>query len=133
MNFRKERSLLLSVMLIALLAISGCGFGRGKKLEYNGGELYYTSSVTKAEAERLGRYLAKGFFDGNRKTVQLTKTGNTYEFRMVVKKGIETDPEYIEAAKAFAGEMSEEVFNGSPVDIHLCDDRLKTLRVVVEL
>lgn len=101
-------------------------------MEFNGGELYHTATVTADEATRLGQYLvAEEFFDGNEKTVQLNKNGSTYEFRFVVKKGLEDDPEFIATVKAFASELSEDVFGGNQVDIHLCDEYLETLRAVV--
>ena len=122
----------LLVLLMALLCIS-CE-GHGTLLEFNGGELYYTSNVTLAEANKLGKYCVKEeFFDGNRKTIQLDKEGSTYLFRMVVKKGLENDQEFINIAKVTAAELSQNVFNGKQVDIHLCDENLKTLRVVVSL
>lgn len=73
------------------------------------------------------------FFDGNEKTVQLNKNGSTYEFRMVIKKGIENDQEFINIFKQFAEELSVNVFEGSQTDIHLYDEYLKTLRVVVAI
>ena len=117
-------------LFIALFFISCEGYG--ELLEFNGGELYYTSNVTLAEANKLGKYcVQEQLFNGNRKTVQLDKEGSTYLFRIVVKKGLENDQEYINIAKATAAQLSREVFNGQQVDIHLCDENLKTLRVVV--
>ncbi|MGC3977392.1 MAG: zinc ribbon domain-containing protein [Paludibacteraceae bacterium] len=59
----------------------------GKSKTFNGTEVFYTSSITLDEVNRLGKYLIDHeFADGEEKTVQLNKTGNTYEFRMVVKK-----------------------------------------------
>lgn len=122
--------LLMSAFLLMLIACTNYG----TKLEFNGVELYYTSDVEEAEAKALGEYLVdSGFADGNEKSVQLNKEGSTYEFRMVVKEGMEKDEEYIEIAKVFAAELSETLFDGEQVDIHLCDDKLKTLRVVVAL
>jgi len=122
------------MIAVSLLIISGCGQKYGKLLEFNGGQLYYTSSVTVDEANKLGQYLISGeFFDGNEITVQLNKTGNTYEFRMVIKKGIENDQQVIQLFKQMANELSVNVFEGSQVDMHLCDDHLKTLRVIVAL
>ena len=122
------------VLLVSLLIITGCGQNYGKMLAFNGGQLYYTSAVTVAEADKLGRYLVSSeFFDGNEKTVQINKTGNTYEFRMVIKTGLERDQEVIDLMKLWTSELSTDVFDGNPVDIHLCDDQLKTLRVVVDL
>ena len=48
---------------------------------------------------------------------------------MVVKKGIEQDPEYRELGKLFGFELSENVFNGANVDVHYCDENLETLAV----
>ena len=120
-----------TVMMIFLL-LSGCGGGYGKELKFNGGQLFYTTAISKDIAEKLGDYLVKiGFFNGDLKTVQLNKSGSTFEFRMVVKKGIEQDQELIKSFKLFCRELSGDVFNSAQVDIHLCDEHLKTIRVVV--
>jgi hypothetical protein len=55
--------------------------------------------------------IKKRIFDGNPKTVQLNKSGDTYEFRMVMKKGIDQDPDVIDFLKEFNEEISAEVFN----------------------
>ena len=122
---------LLSALAVLSLLV-GCSENHGKGLMFNGGELYYTTAVSLSEAERLGRFLvSEEYFSGNRKTVQLTKTGSTYEVRMVIKKGLEQDQEFLDLARQFATEISLGVFGGETVDIHLCDDALNTLRVVV--
>lgn len=120
-----------TVMMIFLLLL-GCGGGYGSELKFNGGQLFYTTAISKDIAEKLGNYLVKiGFFNGDLKTVQLNKSGSTFEFRMVVKKGIEQDQELIKSFKLFCRELSDDVFNSAQVDIHLCDEHLKTIRVVV--
>ncbi|MCK5034689.1 MAG: hypothetical protein KAS73_02270, partial [Candidatus Sabulitectum sp.] len=118
-------ALLLSILLIFS---SGCMQDLGKLIEFNGGQLYYTSTVTIEEADRLGEYLIEsGFYDGERKTVQLTKPGAVYEFRMAVLEGIEQDQNYVRMAVFFVHELSENVFEGNPVVIHFCDSRMNTL------
>jgi hypothetical protein len=103
----------------------------GTRLEFNGGELYYTRAVSEAEAKKLGDYLVKAkFYDGNPKTVQLTKTGSVFEVRMVVKPGVDRDPHYLKVSQAVCAELSANVFDNAEVKVHLCDDRLNTLRVV---
>ena len=122
---------LLYILLITIF--TSCG-DYGTLLEFNGGELYYTSSISEREAYRLGEFLVDNeFFDGEGKTVQINKSGNTYEFRMVVKKGIEKDEEFIQVFKNLSAVLSEDVFDGYSVDIHLCDVYINTLRVVVPL
>jgi len=123
----------LSFALIAFV-LSSCGADYGKQKNFKGTELFYTDAVTEAEADALGAYLIESeVADGEEKTVQLNKTGKTYEFRMVIKKGVEKDPEIISLFKVYANELSENVFKGAPVEIHLCDDELETIQVVVPL
>lgn len=114
---------------MTILIIFSCGQNYGRKLKYDWGELYYTSSVTESEANDLGRYLGQRGF--NTKMAQIDKTGSTYEFRATIKKGLENDQECIQSAKRFGKELSINVFGGNPVDMHLCDEKLKTIRVVV--
>lgn len=133
MNRTQVRTFIFpATILMIFLLISGCGGGYGSELKFNGGQLFYTTALSKDSAEKLGNYLVKiGFFNGDLKTVQINKSGSTFEFRMVVKKGIEQDQELIKSFKLFCKELSDDVFNSAQVDIHLCDEHLKTIRVVV--
>ncbi len=103
----------------------------GNKLTFNGGDLYYASSVKETEAEKLGEYLTQGkFFDGSPKSVQIQKSGDIWEFRMVVKEGYDKDEKLAEDMKEVAAELSKNVFEGALVNVHLCDSQFKTLLVV---
>jgi len=54
---------LLIVTILFSFTLSGCGTNYGEKLTYLGdNELYYTSNVTKSEADKLGSYLVKEEF-----------------------------------------------------------------------
>ncbi|MBF8984015.1 hypothetical protein IZY60_10735 [Lutibacter sp. B2] len=130
-----KMSLLLCAMIFSVI-LSGCsGEDYGTKLTFGeNNELYYTENVTVEEAQALGDYLVKeGFFtnDGNESSIQLNKTADIYEYRMVVNEGFEQDQDMIDAMKLVAHEISEKVFNGASLNVHLCDDTLKTLTVVV--
>ncbi len=103
----------------------------GKMLEFNGGEIYYTRSVSEADVRKLGDYLVKQqIFEGSRKTMQLNKTGSTFEIRAVVKKGTENSAGFDEFFKTLIKEVRDKVFKGNAVVVHLCDEQLKTLRVI---
>lgn len=139
-NLGKKKSITtISILIFTILftfLLSGCsGEDFGTKLNFgDNNELYYTDIVKVSEAQSLGDYLInEGFFkeDDNERSVQLDKTGTTYEFRIVIKKGLEQDDDTIDIMKIFTTELSENVFDRASVDIHLCDDRFKTLRVVV--
>jgi hypothetical protein len=126
-----KKPLLILVCLSLFALLPGCA-NYGKEKVFNGLELYRTDKVTDAEVDSLGNYLIKEkFANGNPKTVQLTKSGDTYQFRMVVKEGIDKDTAYSKDTKLFASELSAQVFKDAPLEIHLCDDHLETLKVIV--
>lgn len=103
------------------------------KVSQNNLDIYYTENITRSEAKKLLDYLiSEDFTDGSQEVgVRLDKTGKTYEFKVIVKKGLDTDPDFIKLAKTLSTEISNDVFGKAPVDIHLMDDNFKLLRVVV--
>lgn len=126
----KKIMAIFATMFITAIILSSCS-NYGKEKNFNGVQLFYTSTITETEANLLGNYLINsGFADGNEKTVQINKNGNTYEFRMTVETGIEQDQEYINTGKLASAEFSSNVFNGAQVDIHLCDENFNTLKVL---
>ncbi len=113
-----------------IFVAAGCS-DRGKEKEFKGVQLFYKPEITEAQVDALGKYLiASGFADGKKKTVQITKPKDVYQFRMVIAEGYEKDEEYADIVKKFAGFISEEVFSRQKVEVHLCDKYLKTLRVI---
>lgn len=111
-------------------------FDPNKRLPYGQSEVWYLDPVTPAQAQNLLDYLVttmpldKSSNDG--KSFHISRLGDTYEFRVMIKKGLETDQETIDQMKLISAEMSQNVFSGAEVDIHLCDENMNTLRVVVE-
>ena len=113
-----------------LLAVSlyGCN-DYGKEKQFHNVQLFYTEHITEPQADSLGSYLlASGFDDSSKKTVQITKPADVYQFRMVVKKGLENDAAYVPMFKEFAGDISKHVFNGAPVELDACNDKMETLK-----
>ncbi len=120
------------VFLSLTLLFLACS-GYGKKLDYKSTEVYYTSKVKKADAEKLGDYLLSSkFADGGEKSVQLTKDEktNTFVFRMVTTKEAAESKMYEAVFKIFAKTISDSVFNKQPVDFHVCNNTFKTLKVI---
>jgi len=125
------KKIIYPLLALCFTLLIGCNTN-GKEKTFNGVQLFYTSVITEAEADRLGAFLIDSeYADGEFKTVQITKTGNTYEFRMVVKKGIENDQEYTQIFKQFAADISKNVFDSAQVDLHACDKYLNTLQVYI--
>ncbi len=57
-----------------------------------------------------------------------SKKRNIFSFE--VKKGKEKDAKILQVMATYAAQLSASVFDGKRVEIHLCDKRLKTLKVV---
>jgi hypothetical protein len=101
------------------------------KLIFNGSELTYFKPIVNDEGRKLGEYLiSAGFFNENPKSVELRKEGTFYLFRFVVKPEMEKDEQYLDIVKTFVTDLSTNVFSGSPVKIHLCNDNFITLKEV---
>jgi hypothetical protein len=132
-------AIIIPVLLLLLLVCAGVvgliiyysGTARfGKELKFGNVQLFYTSAVTKDEAEKVGKYLNEQKIFAEPVSVQLNKTGGTYEVRICVKKGIEQEREKDFFWMLLAADISQKLFNGAAVEIHLCDERLETLRVI---
>ncbi|MCX7696605.1 MAG: hypothetical protein N2Z72_02795 [Bacteroidales bacterium] len=104
----------------------------GKKKTFGDLELYYTSDITEEEADRLGHYLLEsGFMEsGGEKTVQLTKENGIYQFRAVVMKEFQNDPDYDIIFRLFACEIVENVFPNDKLEFHCCNNKLETIKVL---
>lgn len=104
----------------------------GEKLEFKKTEVYYTNKVSLKEVQKLGDYLVSSkFADGNRKSIQLTKSDNgNYVFRMVTTKEASEDKTYEVLFKVFSKELSDSVFDQAAVDFHVCNNTFKTLKVI---
>ena len=128
----KNKNIISGVFALAVLLSVGLGCSQhGTKLETDGGNLYYTTNVTKIEAQDLLDYLVQeNFYGGQNMFIQLDKSGSSYQFRLIVKPEYQNDKSYREACKLFAEELSSNVFNDASVEVHICDDNFETIRVV---
>lgn len=118
--------------VILMLFIIACN-SYGEKLTFKGTDVYYTESISKDEAEKLGNYLVSSkFADGKEKSVQITKdeTSGNFVFRMVTKPEAAKDSTYNFIFKFMAMQLSDSVFNKAKVDFHVCDNTFKTLKVI---
>lgn len=124
-------ALIVGVVLLVVLV----GEGRGTKIPLkNGCELYYTKAVSEPEARRLADYMEgdKSPLNGseNKGSFQINKVGERYELRAVVKPEAVHDPRVQFGFRLWAAMISVDVFGGAPVDVHLCDENLKTMEVL---
>jgi len=95
-------------------------------------EMFYSVNVEKAEAEKLLYFMVgDGFSDGTPKTLSLDRPdGDKWVLRVVVIDGMDKDEPYARILAGYAATLSTEVFGGAPLEIHMADDMLATIRVV---
>jgi hypothetical protein len=121
---------LFLLFLLSMFINSSCN-QKGGKLDLNNGTLIYTEDVDSKVAHKLGSYLnEQGFFSDEKKSVKLDLKGDTWQFMMVLKEGAENDDQYSYLLGIFAKQLSRDVFNNEPVDIHICNNKLESLKVV---
>jgi len=121
--------ILLVIFAMLLVGSGGALFDDyGQRLEFNGGELYYAPDVTEEQARSLGRYLVKtDFFDNTPKSVRITRSGAVYAFHIVVAPEGEKNPLLEIVATHLGRELSADVFDNAPVEVHICDEYFQTL------
>jgi hypothetical protein len=101
-----------------------------KTLKCKGGVIYYLSPVSADEARRLREFLQRReFFNPTQPAVELEKKTGTYHFRLPVVEETHQDEEALVKCAVLAAGLSDEVFAGAAVDVHLCDG-LRTRTVV---
>jgi hypothetical protein len=103
----------------------------GKKIALKGGsELYYTSNITDDEVQKVATLLNEKVIkeDSHKGTYQLTKVGGKYQFRAVIQPGKEKEAEVPFLALGYL--ISIEALKNVPLEVHLCDDQLNTVKVI---
>jgi hypothetical protein len=125
---------LITLLLFIAVATASCN-SYGDKLNINDkSEVYYKEGASKEDAKKLGDYLLKNnYFDTkSQKTVQLTKTKDTFNVKFVVDKTLaEKEASSIESTfTAFGMLLSLQVFDGKPTKVKLADKYLETFREI---
>jgi hypothetical protein len=128
--FRAVRGVAYLVAALMYLVFAFAHWGRGPRVRLQGsGELYYTPPVTKAEARNVAAY-----FNAGRKAArglyQLSRKEDTYQLRVSVIPGTVNNAQSAVVWQTIAGDLSEHCLGQAPVEIHLCNARLETLRVI---
>ena len=129
----KNQHYIYIVLAVIFYLVSGQYGGSaefGKKLKYGNMEVFYTSSVTEYEARSFGNYMLGNGWGKKPCSIQLNHPGKYYEIRLVVEESYISSEDFVKSAELLARMVSGEVFKDSRVDIHLCDNRLKTVKVV---
>jgi len=122
----------LILSLLAVLMLAACT-NYGKKVKEGHIEVYYKEGITQQEAEKTAKALydadSKAGNDPARKSFQLSREGDTVLLRMVVDQSRAKDMGD-ENFSPIALMISENAFNGKPVNMELTDTKFKTIRSI---
>jgi len=117
------------VLVPAPFVESKCNLGT--QLRFGQNRLIYTSSVSSEEARKLAKFLTLTNFPKSRAVLLLNKCCDTYEVKLVVGGGVMPDQPAVELCKMAGQVLSEHVFDGGKVYIHLCDnENFRTFHVI---
>ena len=117
------------ILTLIVVASSGCRPDFGEKYEVKKTEIYYKDGATLEDAKRLGKKLEEiKFVDGDRKSTQLTKRGEVWEFRLATTEG-EADEATKKPFKLICLQVSS-AFDGDEVEVHMCNQKLETKTIV---
>ncbi len=120
----------LLLILVTVIATSCTSYGTRVSKDYL--EIYYKDGITDAQADKTLNYLyplwKSDSINPVRKSIQLTKEGDTIVFHMVADtaKAVQLEDTRIYIT---ANEFSKSIYNNAPVNIVLADNKFKTLRV----
>ncbi len=123
---------ILQVMVLGLCTFIfiGCTSYGKKYAPDNDHEVYYKGDgVDESNASKLFDFLKsqKYFTDAQKATVQIVKTKDTFNINFVYDKAM-VDADREARFQIFGGQISREVFGGSPVTIHLCNDHMEMFK-----
>jgi hypothetical protein len=104
---------------------------RPVKLEnYGAFQVFYEHSVTDEQAGKaIGWLDEQGHIGKETGAAFLRKAGPAFALHLPMHDGISVDAEYDAIAADVAKRLSAEVFAGAPVEVHLCNRQLKTLKI----
>lgn len=122
----------LIIALAALLSLAACT-NYGKKVTSGHIEVYYKDGISKGDAEKTAKLMYDSDIAAGNKTdkksIQLTKTGDTINFRMVAVleklKGLDD-----EVFLSMGNVLSDKVFDGKPVNVDLTNNKFSSIRVI---
>jgi hypothetical protein len=118
------------LILTVAFFLSSCT-NHGDKVSKDYLEVYYKDGITKEQAEKALDYFYPLWKDKGeetkKKSMQFTKEGDTIHFRMV--SNMEVMDKMDEGVFFDTGnEISDNIFNGAPVNVVLTDNKFKTIR-----
>ena len=121
------------ILVVVVVAVSiALSSNRVKSVRVQTIELFYTRPVTEVQAKRVAEFLADMW--GKDKAVKrlLARSGGTYHLLLAFTKA---DSSHISEPilEHLAFQVSDRALKHAPVEVHLCDEKMLTVKVVKPL
>lgn len=106
----------------------------GEKYQVDKFEVFYSEGVKKEEVKSLHKFFKSHDLIGDSKqSIQISALKDKYILKLVRSKGtadMPVLPEYRTALRDIAKQISEEVFDGTFVELHLASNTFKTTEII---
>ena len=117
-------------LLFLTVGLAACN-NYGKKVSKDYLEVYYKKGISREQAQKVLDYLLPLWKNegekASEKSIQLSKTGDTINFKMVSFKEVMEKMDD-ETFYTIGNEISANLFNNAPVNVILTDNKFKTVR-----
>lgn len=104
-----------------------------QKVSYGNFSVYYDAEVGKELAQKALSNLVdftKANLDDPQKDIFIIKEGNTYQIKLTMRTGVALDGKMKASMGYMAYKLSNEVFEGAPVETHICDPNMVTQEII---
>ncbi len=92
-------------------------------------ELFYSAEINLDEAQRLASHISK-VFRGGQTLVKLAQRGDVKEVHLMFRQDMLNNPAVIAELRQIRNDISVEVFPGTAVELHLCDEAFNATQVL---
>lgn len=122
--------LFLALAAIAFFTIPVKSSDLGERIYIDNSEIYFKSGVTRNEALAVLEYMTKREKFNSKTSFQLTKRGENFELRTILREGFNTEESWSSQMQMVAMQISSNALNEKPLEIHICDGNFNTKQIL---
>lgn len=117
------------LLILVFLATPGCSKRGDQKVVRQGCEVTYAAPLTGSQIDDALTSLGD-FCEGDTKSLDFRKSGDKIEWRAVTVEGAQNQKHLVWAFKTIAKQLSIDAFDCASIDVHMCDPKFDTVKVI---
>lgn len=126
---------ILFILSFSILFLTSCQPNDyGQKYREENFEIFYGPSVDISKVKELHQFfISHDLVKNEKQSIQITKSNDKVILKLVQSKGateMTLLPEYREALRNLAQEISVDIFDGAYCELHLASNTFKTLEII---